>query len=393
MRFDTTIDQLRECGSLKWTMYPDAIGMWIAEMDFGMPDVVADTIEHSVTSGALGYATEADHRNLKETTAAFQKNRFGWEIDPDNIAVFPDVLTGLRQMIRHLTKADSSVIIPTPAYMPFLTLPGEEGREVIQVPATRDSDGRLTKDLKAVDAAFAKGGRLLVLCNPCNPGGRVYTRDELTALTSIVDYYGGRVFSDEIHSPLVLEGEHIPYASTSPAAAAHTVTAVSASKGWNMPGLKCAQIIFNDRDREAFAPHLNAVTSTVGSLGIRATTAVYNDDGGWLDTVTDHLRGNRDLFEERIGQMPGISAEHIEGTYIGWIDARELAKRLRVESGAYPEATRPVAADIIRERAGVALTGGASCGKGFEDYARMVLATPRPILAQALDQIEELARS
>ena len=171
---------------------------------------------------------------------------------PRDVHHVPDVIKALELAITHYSRPGSPVILPTPAYMPFLSVPGYLGREIIQV-RMRDEDGFFTLDLDAIEDAFRAGGHLLIFCNPYNPLGRVFTGAEIAQLTDVVDRHGGRVFADEIHAALVYPGQrHLPYAATSAAAAAHTLTATSASKAWNLPGLKCAQVILSsDPDRQA----------------------------------------------------------------------------------------------------------------------------------------------
>src|SRR5262249_4351563 len=190
---------------------------------------------------------------LAAACADFMVRRFGWSPDPAHIHPVPDVIKALEIAITHFSRPGSPVILPTPAYMPFLIVPGLLGRQIIQV-RMHDEAGFFTFDFDAITAAFRAGGHLLIFCNPYNPLGRVFTQDEMTPLTDVVDRHGGRVFADEIHAPLVYPGgRHIPYASTSPAAAGHAITAVAASKAWNLPGLKCAQLILtSDADVAAW---------------------------------------------------------------------------------------------------------------------------------------------
>src|SRR6516225_4623464 len=183
----------------------------------------------------FGYLSPVLADRLAAACAEFQLRRYGWAVDPALVHHVPDVIKALQIAITHFSRPGSPVILPTPAYMPFLSVPGFLGREIIQVPMLEEN-GFFTFDLGGIEDAFRAGGDLLIFCNPCNPLGRVFTADEITQLTGVVDRHGGRVFADEIHAPLVYPGpRHIPYASTSDAAAAHTLTATSASKAWNLP--------------------------------------------------------------------------------------------------------------------------------------------------------------
>ncbi|GAA4287332.1 MalY/PatB family protein [Georgenia daeguensis] len=380
---EITIDQLRAAGGTKWTRFPDCIGAFVAEMDFGVPPVVRDVVRAAADAGALGYLPVAERRAARQATADWLLRTTGWRVPAERVHLLPDVLSVMRETIRHFTVPGSAVIVPTPAYMPFLTVAPAADREVIEVPSLVDDDGRYSLDLAGIDAAFAAGGGLLVLCNPWNPVGRVLTREELLAVAEVVERHGGRVFADEIHAPILLDDvEHVPYASLDERTAGHTVTAVAASKGWNVPGLKCGQMILsNDADAAAFAPYADDVSDAVGLLGARAATAVYTDDGGWLGEVVDYLRGNRDLLAQLVAEhLPGAVLTRTEGTYIAWLDCRGL----EIEGSA---------AAFFRREAQVALTDGVACGQAGEGFVRIIMATPRPILRRAVEQMgEALAR-
>lgn len=374
---DITIDQLRAAGSAKWSLFPDAIGAFVAEMDFGLPPQVSELLATGATAPVLGYLPPADRTAAREATAAWLTRAFDWEVAARQVFLVPDVLSVLRVAIRRFTPPGSAVIVPTPAYMPFLTTIPAQDRRVIEVPSVRDDEGRYHLDLEGIDAAFRDGGHLVVLCNPWNPVGRVLAREELSALADVVDRHGGRVFSDEIHAPLVLgDTAHVPYAFVDDRTAGHTITGVAASKGWNIPGLKCGQLILsNEDDIAAFTPYAADAGDTVGPLGARAATAVYTHGGPWLDSVVPYLRQGRDLLTELVSEhLPGVRLTPVEGTYIAWLDCRDLGL-------AEP------AARFFRRRAGVALTDGRDCGAGAEGFVRFVFATPHPILRQAVEQM------
>ena len=243
-------------------------------------------------------------------------------------------------------------------------------------------DGRYTLDLDGIDAAFRAGGGLLVLCNPYNPVGRVFTADELRAVSEVVARNGGRVFSDEIHAPLVFApARHIPYASITPEAAAHTVTATSASKAWNLPGLKCAQfIVTNDADRAIWDVIGPFATHGASNLGVIANTVAYTAGREWLYGVVDYMGGNRALLGDLLAEhLPEARYRMPDGTYIAWIDMRALGL------GDSP-------ADFFREHAGVSLTDGIACGEPGRGFVRMIFATPRPILETAVRQMAAALR-
>ncbi|BDZ44912.1 MalY/PatB family protein [Naasia aerilata] len=370
------IERLREIGGLKWSAFPGTIGAFVAEMDFGVAPAIADALHRTVDDGLLGYLPESLARDLGQATADWQRDSYGWDVSADRVHLLPDVVAGLTAAIQHFSPPDSPVILPTPAYMPFLRVPETLGRRTIEVPLIEE-DGRYRLDLDGIEAAFAAGGGLLILCNPYNPVGRVFTREELTALSAVVHRNGGRVFSDEIHSPIVYPGAvHVPYASVTPEAASHTATATSASKAWNLPGLKCAQLILTaDADQEVWERVGFWFEHGASNLGVVANTAAYREGREWLQAVTEYDDANRHALAELLGDaLPGIRYTPPEGTYIAWLDARGLGL------GASP-------ADFFREEAGVTMTDGIACGAPGAGFLRLVFATPRPILEQAVTRM------
>jgi cystathionine beta-lyase len=293
-------------------------------------------------------------------------------VDPVDVRPVADVVAALTLAIEHFSAPGTPVVLPTPAYMPFVSVPPRLGREVIEVPLT----GAHRYDLDALAAAFEAGGDLLILCNPHNPVGRVLTAEEMLGVADVVDRYGGRVFSDEIHAPLVFgDARHVPYASLSPVTAGHTLTATSASKAWNLPGLKCAQVVLsNDADRETWAAVGPLAEHGAATLGVIANTAAYAEGGPWLADVLDYLDGNRRLLGEYVAELlPGVGYAPPEGTYLGWLDFR---------------ATGPAEpAPYFLEKAGVAMTDGLQCGEAGRGFARLNFALPRPVLREAIERM------
>lgn len=374
---------LRARGSVKWTMFPMTIGAFVAEMDFGLAPAISSALKSAVDRGATGYLPARLAADLSEAAAAWYADRYGWAVPPHRVHHVPDVIAAFELTIEHFTEPGSAVIVPTPAYMPFLMVPQMHGRRVIEVPSI-ERDGRHVMDLEGIAAAFDDGGGLLVLCNPHNPLGTVFTRDELTALAEVVSAKQGRVFSDEIHAPVVYRpAQHIPYASVSAAAASHTITAASASKAWNLAGLKCAQVLIsNDADADTWAEMGMWAGHGTATLGVIANTAAYSAGGQWLEHVIDYLDGNRRLLIELVAEhLPGARLALPEGTYIAFIDFREYG--IEGDLGEW-----------FRENAGVAMTDGAACGEAGRGHTRFVFALPRPLLTAAIGRMgEALARA
>jgi cystathionine beta-lyase len=336
-----TEDALRAGGGLKWTQYGAAIGAFVAEMDFGTAPVVSQALHEAVERGRLGYLTTAAAADMARACADWQFRRYGWTVPPEWITPLPDVIAGLQAAIEHFTRPGSPVVLPTPAYMPFRAIPGALGRQLIEVPMV----------------------------------------EEQLALADVVEAAGARVFSDEIHAPLVLPGaEHRPYASLSPVTARHTVTATSASKAWNMPGLKAAQLILSDPgDVASWAAVGFLFTHGASTPGVLASTAAYDRGGAWLDGVLAYLDGNRRLLGELLAErLPGVRYTAPEGTYLAWLDCRGLGLEGSV-------------GQFFLERAGVALVDGPECGAPGAGHVRLNFATPRDVLVRMVDRMAAAA--
>jgi cysteine-S-conjugate beta-lyase len=373
---DVTVEHLRGIGGLKWSQHPEAIGAFVAEMDFGTAPPILDALHEAVDQSLFGYLPERLATRLAEAWCGWAGERYGWQVPVERVRPLADVLAGLEAAIDLYSPPGTPVILPTPAYMPFLTAPPALGRRVIQVPMATDG-GRYVYDLQGLDAAFAAGGHLLVLCNPHNPIGRVLEPDEMLAIAEVVERHRGRVFSDEIHAPLVYGGHrHVPYASLSATTAAHTVTAVSASKAWNLPGLKCAQLVLSsDADARIWAEGGHRFEHGAANLGVVANIAAYTDGGPWLTDVLGYLDRQRRLLGDLLAaRIPEIRYTPPEGTYLAWLDCRDLGL------GAHT-------AQFFLDRAGVALTEGLACGDVGVGFARYNFATPRPVLERTVDQM------
>jgi cystathionine beta-lyase len=375
---ETSIDDLRATGTTKWSRPDGALGVFTAEMDFGVAQPIKDALHREVEKGLFAYLPNHYRDEMQEATANYLRRNFGWNIPKERIHEMPDVVACYQAAIKHFSRPGSKIIVPTPSYMPFLSVPPTEGREVIEVPMGVDEESnRFFNDLQALEDAFDEGGHLLVLCNPHNPTGRVFTREELKAIEELVDRKGGRVFSDEIWMPLVFGGhQHIPYASVGERAASHTVTATAASKGFNLPGLKCAQLIIsNDADEEKWSEVGFFMMHGAANLGLVGTAAAYNESEGWLSEAVDYLDQNRkELIAFVNDQLPLARVTDPEGTYVAWIDLSEYELGDDIQ-------------DFLLENAGVMCTAGTACGKVGVGHIRFIFAMPRPIMFEALERI------
>ena len=374
----TTAAMLRARGSAKWAAPgPGGFGAAVAEMDFGAAPPILDALAGLSADANFGYLPPFLAAELAAACADFQQTRYGWEVDPALVHHVPDVIKAFEIAITHFSRPGSPVILPTPAYMPFLTVPGLVGREIIQVRMRDDDAGYFTLDLDAIEDAFRAGGHLLVFCNPYNPLGRVFTAGEMAQLADVVVRHDGRVFADEIHGPIVYPGlRHVPYASTCAAAAAHTLTATSASKAWNLPGLKCAQVILtNEPDRQRWEQMGLFASHGASNPGVVANIAAFRHGGAWLDEVLAYLDEGRRLLAGLLrGRLPQVRYRPPDGTYLAWLDCTEMD--LPGSPG-----------ELVTGHAHVTVVDGPAFGAGGAGAFRLNFATPHPILAEIVERV------
>jgi cysteine-S-conjugate beta-lyase len=373
----TTVTMLRARGSYKWTAPgPDGFGAAVAEMDFGAAPAILDALAALSADANFGYLSPVLADRLAAACAEFQQRRYCWTVDPALVHHVPDVIKALEIAIMRFSRPGSPVILPTPAYMPFLSVPGFLGREIIQVQMLEET-GFFTFDLDGIEDAFRAGGDLLIFCNPYNPLGRVFTPDEITKLTDVVDRHGGRVFADEIHGPLVYPGlRHVPYAATSDTAAAHALTATSASKAWNLPGLKCAQVILSsESDQRTWEEMGFFAAHGASNPGVVANIAAYRHGEAWLDEVLAYLDDSRRLLAGLLERyLPQVRYRPPDGTYLAWLDC--TAMDLPGSPGA-----------LVTERARVTVIDGPAFGDGGAGAFRLNFATPQPVLTEMVERV------
>lgn len=383
MKFPTQ-DELRARFTRKWTQFePDVLPLFIAESDFPTAPAVKKVILDYTERECFGYSPAANAVGLGEAVADFHDARYGWRPDAKKVFWIGDVVRGLLLGIQYFTRPDSPVVVPLPAYPPFLELPETAGRERIDVgisPANGDlKEGEKPRlDLEAIEKAFAEGAGSILLANPFNPLGYVFDEEHLSELVALADKYDARILSDEIHAPLVYEGQHISIAGLSETAARVTMTVTATSKAWNFAGLKCAQIIFsNDKDIEIWNSLPHVAQDGVGTLGIIAAEAAYRDGISHLEEEVDYLRETRDwLVEELPKRIPGLITSRPDSTYLMWLDFRNTA----IGDKEYPAAW-------LIQYARVAFNEGLTFGDIGAGQARLNFATSREILEEAIDRV------
>ena len=305
MKFPTQ-DELRARFTRKWTQFePDVLPLFIAESDFPTAPAVKKVLLDYTERECFGYSPAPGAVGLGDAVADFHESRYD-----KKVFWIGDVVRGLLLGIQYFTRPDSPVVVPLPAYPPFLELPETAGRERIDVGVT-PSNGDVQPgekprlDLEAIEHAFADGAGSILLANPFNPLGYVFDEDHLRELVALADKYDARILSDEIHAPLVLNGQHVSIAGLSETAARVTMTITATSKAWNFAGLKCAQIIFsNDKDVETWNSLPHVAQDGVGTLGIIAAEAAYRDGISHLDEEVEYLRTTRDWLVEELPPSP-----------------------------------------------------------------------------------------
>ena len=289
---DLSLDALRAKRSAKWATYPDdVLPAWVAEMDFPLARPVHDVLQAALDADDCGYPHPVQ---LGEAFAGFARKRFGWTVEPGSVLLLPDVMVGVTEVLRAVTGPGDGVVINPPVYAPFFSAIREIGREIVEVPLV-EGERRWELDLDSLELAFAAGARAYLLCNPHNPTGRVFSRAELAAIGELSERYGVAIVSDEIHAPLTLAGAtHTPFAALGEELAARAVTITSASKAWNLAGLKCAVLVPGSA---AMATSLERLPGSLryhaGHFGVLGSIAAFESGVEWLDELAVYLDGNR----------------------------------------------------------------------------------------------------
>ncbi len=385
--FDLTLEQLRSRSSMKWRAAdPDVLPLWVAEMDVIPAPRIVETVCSAVTRGDTGYAFGADYA---EAYCAFAESRWAFGgFHPGRSAVVADVMSGAVELLKLVTRPGGAVLVTPPVYPPFYSFPEHLGRRVVEVSLT--PAGRL--DLPALAdgfaAAAAHGPAAFLLCNPHNPTGTVHTPDELAAVAAAAEATGVRVVADEIHAPLVLPGATFtPYLSVPGSTRGFAL--VSASKAWNLPGLKAA-LAFAGTDAAADLARLpEEVSHGPSHLGVIAHTTALRHGQEWLDSVVSGLDRNRQLLADLLAtHLPSVGWTPGAATYLAWLDFSNLPGIVMDQGASAPTrgdvSVRSGAGAWFLEHARVLLSSGAAFGSGGQRYARLNYATSASVLAEAV---------
>ena len=358
----------------------DVLPMWVADMDFSAPPALVEALEARVRHGVYGYTMYDEE--AYEATAVWVRSRHGWPVERDWIVFGPSVMPHVGYAIGAFTRPGDGVIVQRPVYDPFGEAIERNGRVVVNNPLVRDGDGNYRMDLDDLRAKARAGARLLILCNPHNPVGRVWTRAELTALSEVAAECGLLVVSDEIWADLTYPGaRHVPYASVVPSPARDTVVLMAPTKTFNLAGLASAYAIIPDPElRRRYREYEDAVGHPALQFGnVMALTALrtaYGRCADWVDELRAYLGANLAFLEDFLArEIPEIRPVHPEGTYLVWLDCRALG----LDADALDA--------FFRNRARVALKDGRTYGSEGEGFQRINIGCPRSMLAEALERM------
>ena len=343
---------------------------WVADMDFATPQFILDAIHDRLKHPILGY-TEVPER-LEATVIAWAEQRFGWRLNPDWIVWISAVVPGMNMALRSVGDAGDTTLHFTPIYPPFLDMAAHND-QIALTSQLQLADDLWVMDLDDVRKKCASA-RSLLFCNPQNPTGRIYTQEELQGLADVCLETGTILVSDEIHWGLILDRdkEHIPIASLSPEIELNTITILSHTKSYNLAGMQSAiAIIPSERLRRNYEDAIKGWMTSGSPLAYAAATAAYEDDSSWLVELTAYLRSNRDLLEKTVNDSNLISMAHVEGTHLGWIDARALPVR---DPKRYFDAF------------GLGLSDGKEFGA--PGFVRLNFATPSALLEQGMTRLQ-----
>ncbi|HEX6153540.1 MAG TPA: aminotransferase class I/II-fold pyridoxal phosphate-dependent enzyme [Solirubrobacterales bacterium] len=370
---DLSPAELRRRRSAKWSQYPpDVLPAWVAEMDFPLAPPVTRALQDAIDAGDCGYANPSE---LGAAFAEFAATRHGWEVDPAQVSPSPDVVGAITAVLGAIAEPGDRVVINTPVYHPFFAVIEEAGCALVEAPLVEDE-----LDLEAIEREFAGGAVALILCSPHNPAGTVPSREQLAAVAEAAARHGAWVLADEIHAPLTLPGaEHVPFLTVSDAAAARGIAFWSASKAFNLAGLRCAEIVTASPEAAAVIERLPVSATHCGHFGALGSIAAFRGGGPWLEDVLAVLDYNRRLLTDLLGErLPEVGYREPEAGYLAWLDFRGL------DLGSDP--SQP-----ILERGQLALSPGPQFGPQGAGFARLNFGTSPALVEKAVERIAKAA--
>jgi len=375
-----SLPQLRRRKSVKWRAYPgDVLPAFVAEMDFDLAAAIKSAVTAALAIGDCGYPHKGA---LGEAYAAFATERLGWAPDPGRVYPIPDVMTGLAEVIESITAPGSGIVVNPPVYPPFRFRFGLYGRRIIDAPLARDEAGRYNLDPAAIEAALSQpGAAAYLLCSPHNPTGNVWSADQLAMVAGLCQRHGAALLVDEIHAPLVLPGRRfVPFGSLSHEIAGQAFVFTSASKGWNIPGLKCGVAIAGSRAGAALLEE-RAGALHAAHLGVLASVAAFTEGRPWLDAALRQLDENRSLLAGLLGEhLPAVGYAPPQASFLAWLDCRALGL------GDDPAA-------VFLDRGRVAVARGPHFGAEGRGFVRLNIGTSPALIAEAVRRMATACRA
>jgi cystathionine beta-lyase len=385
MKYDLDhVPDRRPTDSIKWNEYAeDVLPMWVADMDFPTAKPILQSLRRRVNHGVFGYPNYVHPRDdtasdLQQVLVERMQNRYHWQVKPEELLFLPGVIVGLNLTCLAHAEPSGSVLIQSPVYPPFFRTAPHAGMTLQEALLVRDADGHYAVDWEAFEAAFTKDTRVFVLCNPHNPVGRVYRRDELERMAEICLRRDVVICSDEIHCDLVFSGhQHTPIASLDPEIARRTVTLMSPTKTYNLAGLQCSFAIVQDEAlRKRLVEAMHGLVMWTNLMGSNAALAAYRGGQEWLEQVLAYLEVNRDYLADFVQrELPGVEMMKPEGTYLAWLDCRKVGMQCS-----------PF--EFFLNEARVGFNDGPTFGKGGVGFVRMNFACTRQVLTEALQRMK-----
>lgn len=375
------VEDSRARGTKRWGRYPDGVlDLSVAEMDFPTAEPILRSLQDSVSRERFGYPLSEEYTTFQSACGQWLRAG-GLPVWDGNVFMLAHVAQGISLAVRHFTRPGAPVAVITPTYSSFFSAIEVAERETVQVPMSMDGTGHYALDLNGIEEALTAGAGSVLLCNPSNPTGALYTREALQELAQLADRYGVRVISDEVHAPLTYsDAEHVPFASVCPVAADVAITVTSASKAWNIPGLRCAIIAFtHDADVQTWRSLSGGAKGGVSPLGIFATIAAVAEGQPWLDAAATVLEKKRNRL---VGGLNALGHGHLitspGATYLGWLNLRAFG--------------RDELAERFLRDARVFLTDGSAHGLAGDGYVRVNFATHDSVIDEFVDRTDALLR-